>query len=355
MPNWYATRESVKRAIRLNGNENDEAVDRLIEAASRDVDGMTHRWFIPKTQTMYFPWPGVNGTGNTLWLTNLDLISVTTLKTQAQNSSPTTVASSDYFLEPVNSGPPYQKIEIDISSTAAFESGDTSQRSISVAGSWGFSNDTVSVGTVASGLASDATETAFVCSNGSDSSGINVGDTLLIESEQLFITEKAAAALASILLNGALTASKSENLIVDGGTHGISVGEVIRVDSEEMFVRGSTSTTLTVERAYNGTTLAAHNNDTAVHIFRTLTATRGVNGTTGATHADDTAASAYRAPADIRQLTHALAIAGITQEAGAWGRSLGQGDAAVDMTGRDLGALAERVSQRYLRPREYAI
>ena len=51
MPNWYTTRESVKRAIRSNGNENDEAIDRLIEAASRDVDNMTHRWFIPKTQT----------------------------------------------------------------------------------------------------------------------------------------------------------------------------------------------------------------------------------------------------------------------------------------------------------------
>jgi hypothetical protein len=354
MPNWYATRESVKRAIRLNGNENDEAVDRLIEAASRDVDNLTHRWFYAKTQTRVYRWPGIYGNGNTLWL-DADLISVSALKTKAQDSSPTTVSSSDYFLEPVNFAPPYSRIEIDISSTAAFESGDTSQRSISVAGSWGFAADTVSVGTVASGLASDATETEFVCSNGSISSGINVGDTLLIESEQLFITEKAAAALASIVLNGALTASKSENLTVDGGTHGISVGEVIRVDSEEMFVRGSTSTTLTVERAYNGTTLAAHSDDVAVHIFRTLTATRGVNGTTGATHANDTAASAYRAPAPIRELTQAMAIAAVTQEAGAWGRALGQGDAATDMTNRDLGALVERVSGQYLRPREYAL
>jgi hypothetical protein len=122
-----------------------------------------------------------------------------------------------------------------------------------------------------------------------------------------------------------------------------------------MFVRGSTSTTLTVERAYNGTTLAAHSDDVAVHIFRTLTATRGVNGTTGATHANDTAASAYRAPAPIRELTQAMAIAAVTQEAGAWGRALGQGDAATDMTNRDLGALVERVSGQYLRPREYAL
>ena len=354
MPNWYTTRESVQRAIRSNGNENDEAIDRLIEAASRDVDNMTHRWFIPKTQTRTFRWPGNYGRGDILWL-DADLVSVTTLQTMAQDSSPTTVSSSDYFLEPANFAPPYNRIEIDISSTASFEGGDTPQRSISVAGSWGFANDTVSVGTVSSGLASDATETEFVCSNGSLTSGINVGDTLLIESEQLFVSEKTAAALGSILLNGARDADKSQNLIVDGGTHGISNGEVIRVDSEEMLVRGSTATTLTVERAYNGTTLAAHSNDAAVHIFRTLTATRGVNGTTAATHADSTAISIYRAPAPIRTLTQAIAIAAYTQEAAAYGRAIGVGDASIEMTGRELSALMQRVTGQYLRAREYAL
>ena len=352
MPNWYTTRESLKRAIRLNGNENDEAVDRLIEAASRDVDNMTHRWFIPKTQTRLFRWPGTYGRGSILWM-DADLLSISTLQTKAQNSSPTTISSSDYFLEPNNTNPPYSRIEIDLSSTASFEAGDTPQRSISVAGSWGFSNDTISVGTVYSGLSSDATATSMVCSNGSLTSGINVGDTLLIESEQLFVSEKTSAALGSTLLNGALTADKSENVIIDSG-HGVSVGEVVKVDSEEMFVRSTTATTLTVERAYNGTTLAAHDDDTAVHIFRSLTVTRGVNGTTGATHADSTAVSAYRPPAPIRELTQAIAIASVTQEAGAWGRSLGTGGAAQDM-GRDIDALMKRISDQYMRPREYAI
>ena len=353
MPNWYTTRESVKRSVRLNGNENDETVDRLIEAASRDVDNMTHRWFIPRTQTRFFRWPGRYGQGDTLWL-DTDLISVSTLQTQAQDSSPTTVSASDFFLEPSNTNPPFNRIEIDISSNASFESGDTSQRSISVAGSWGFSNDTISVGTVTSGLAADSTATEFVCSNASASSGINVGDTLLIESEQLFIREKASAALGSILIDGALTADKSENVIIDSG-HGIAVGEVVLIDSEEMLVRSSGATTLGVERAFNATTLAAHNTNTAVHVFRTVTVTRGVNGTTAATHANSTVISAYRAPAPIRELTQALAIAAVTQEAGAWGRALGAGDAQTDVTNRDLGALTARISEQYLRPREYAL
>jgi hypothetical protein len=354
MPNWYTTREAVKRAIRSNGNENDEAIDRLIEAASRDIDNATHRFYIPKTQTRLFRWPGNYGRGDTLWL-DTDLISVTTLKTQAQDSSPTTIASSDYFLEPVNFAPPYNRIEIDISSTASFEGGDTPQRSISVEGSWGFSSDTVSVGAVASGLSSDAAATTMVASNGSLTSGINVGDTILVESEQIFVTEKTSAALASIVLDGAVTADKTANLTVDGGTHGISNGEIVQVDSEQMFVRSTTSTVLTVERAYNGTTLAAHNDGVAVHIFRTLTITRGVNGTTAATHADDTAATAYRAPGPIRELAQAMAIAAYTQEAAAYGRAIGVGDASVEMTGRELGALMQRVTEQYLRAREYAL
>jgi hypothetical protein len=353
MPNWYTTRESVKRAIRINGSENNEAVDRLIEAASRDVDNLTHRFFIPKTQTRTFRWSGVYGKGDILWM-DADLISVATLQTKAQDSSPTTISSSDYFLEPNNFAPPYNRIEIDISSNASFESGDTSQRSISVNGSWGFSNDTASVGTVASGLAADATATSMVCSNGSLSNGVNVGDTLLIESEQLFVSEKTSAALDSILTDGVLTASKSENITVDSG-HGIVAGEVILIDSEEMFVRVAGTTAITVERAFNGTTLAAHTNNTAVHIFRTLTVERGVNGTTAAVHANATAATVYRAPAPIRQLTLAMTISAYTQESGAYGRTIGAGDAATSITGTDLSSLTERVTNEYARPREYAL
>ena len=353
MPNWYTSREAVKRAIRSNGNENDASIDRLIESASRDVEQLTKRRFIPKTQTRLYRWPSRWAVGDTLWLDE-DLISVSTLQSEAQNSSPTTISSSDYFLEPVNTAPPYNRIEIDISSDASFSSGDTPQRSISVAGSWGFSNDTESVGTVASGLAADATATSMVASNGSQISGINVGDTLLIESEQLFVSEKTSAALNSILTDGVLTASKSENVTVDSG-HGIVAGEVILIDSEEMFVRVAGTTALTVERAYNGTTLAAHTNNTAVHIFRTLTVTRGVNGTTGATHANSTAISVYRAPGPIRQLVTAMAIAGYTQESAAYGRVLGAGEGATNVTGRDLDSLAERVRSEYFRPREYAI
>jgi hypothetical protein len=207
MPNWYATRDGVKRAVRLHGSENDEAVDRLIEAASRDVDNLTHRRFIPETATKLIRWPSRMGYGSVLWL-EADLISITTLQSEAQNSSPTTI---------------------------------------------------------------------------------------------------------------------------------------------------TTTTVLTVERAYNGTTLAAHSDGVAVHIFRTLAVTRAVNGTTAASHSDSTAITAYRAPGAIRELTLALAIASVSQEAASWGRTIGAGEGTQAMSSTGLDALMDRVVGQYVRPREAAI
>ena len=51
----------------------------------------------------------------------------------------------------------------------------------------------------------------------------------------------------------------------------------------------------------------------------------------------------------------AIAIAAYTQEAAAWGRAIGVGDASIEMTGRELSALSMRVTEQYLRAREYAI
>ena len=105
MPNFLCTREQLKRAGSISGVDSDAQVDRLIESASRDIDTLTRRIFIPKTQTRNYRWPTRQGSNFTLWL-DFDLISVTTLQTKAQNSTPTTISSSDFFLEPDNFTPP---------------------------------------------------------------------------------------------------------------------------------------------------------------------------------------------------------------------------------------------------------
>lgn len=352
MPNWLCTREQVKRAGGINGASQDRRIDRGIEGVSRAHDRMTHRIFIPKTQTRTYPWPSPQlSRTHILWL-DADLISVTTLQTQAQDASPTTIPAADFFLEPNNHGPPFDRIEMDLSSTSAFEAGDTPQRSVSVAGSWGYSEDTIPGGAVASGLSADATVTTFVCSDGSL---IDVGDTLLIQTEQVFVSARANAQVATQLINGALDANMAQVAVtVDDGTL-FFADEVILVDSERMLIESITGNILTVIRAYDGSTLAAHTDDTAVHAFRTLTIERGNNGTTAATHADSTTITKYSPPLDIQSLTIAETLAIFHQDPAGWGRTIGTGDGAQEFNGRNLSDFRKSVIDYYRRPRTAAI
>lgn len=221
MANWYCSREAAKAAGEIAGPELDAQIDRLIEGAARFIDQKVghstrdpRRFFIPRTRTNVYPWPGRGGRGSVLY-TGMDLLSVTTLQAKAQDSSPTTIGSSDFFLEPANQ-PPYHRIEIDLSSSAAFEGGDTPQRSISVLGSWGYSDDRIAASAINDATPMNASVTMLIVDEGIL---INVGDTLLIESEQIFVTDR-------------------------GGGH-----------------------RLIVERGVNGTTAAIHADDTAITKF----------------------------------------------------------------------------------------
>jgi len=65
------------------------------------------------------------------------------------------------------------------------------------------------------------------------------------------------------LLNEALDASETD-VDVDEGAQ-FSIGDIIKVDSEMMKVTNIATNTLTVTRAYNGTTAATHDNDSEVY------------------------------------------------------------------------------------------
>ena len=349
----YCTREDLKRAANWSGTDKHAQIDRLADAASRQIELATRRWLFSRTQTRLYRWPSFQQPYGSILDLDADLLSVTTLQAKAQDTTPTTIVAADYFLEPNNQGPPYDRIEIDLSSTAALESGQTAQRSISVLGAWGYGNATKTGGTVASGLASDAAATSMVCSN---ASLIGVGDVLLIQSEQVFVSERAFAALGSILVNDAgITAAVDDNSITVDGSHGIVASEIIQIDSEEMLVLSVATNVLTVVRAYNGSILATHADDTAVKINRTLTIVRGVNGTTAAVHADAVAISVYVPPVDVRTWCIAEAISLYNQEGAGWGRVVGAGDGAVEMSGRQLAELRRSMTARYQRVRSAVI
>jgi len=154
---WYTARGAVKRAVGLAGADLDSLIDAYIKGASQHIENILGRRFIPETGINYFPWPTkASAGGYILYLEDLDLIAVTLLQAKAQDTTPTEIVPADYFLEPVNEGPPYNRIEIDLSSSAVFESGDTPQRSIAATGRWGYCEDTEVAGALAGAVATDA-------------------------------------------------------------------------------------------------------------------------------------------------------------------------------------------------------
>ena len=178
---WYCTIESVKAAsIGTFTPELDDAIGSYIAAASERVEHEFGRRFIPETATKYFPCAEPSVKDGVLYLDSEDLLAVTQLLSRAQDT-PYEIVAGNYFVEPVND-PPYNRIELKEAAGVTFDGGTASQRAIAVTGRWGYCETTRAAGTLVGALDLTATEVVL-----SDGLLVGVGDTLLIDAEQVFI------------------------------------------------------------------------------------------------------------------------------------------------------------------------
>jgi hypothetical protein len=350
----YTTREILKRGLNIAETaHNNNAIDRAIQSGSRMVEGLCNRRFYPMTATKYFDWPNSqNAVAWRLWMDETELISVSAL-----SSGGTTIASTDYILEPNRVGPPYNRVEILLSSSASFGGSSTYQRSVTITGLWGYANDETTVGTVVEVL--DAAETGIDV-DGATSSAVGVGSILRVDTERIQVTSRTQLDTGQNLATTMTAQANSVTVGVQDGTQ-ISVDEVITIDSESMLVTNITGNNLTVMRGWDGTVLAAHSINADIYAPRTLVVKRGALGTTAATHL--TAAPIYRwdPPGGIQQLTTAHAIHELMQEQTGWFRTMSASSNFGGATRRSasleaLMDLRDLVRQRYGRKaRSYAI
>lgn len=312
----YTTRETVKRALDIGETaRNNRNIDRCIESAARRVDGLCHRIFYPRIATKYFDWPNYQyAVPWRLWLDDTELISVTTL-----TSGGTTIPSTDYNLEPNQVGPPYDRVEINIGTTSALSSGSTHQRSITITGLWGYTNDTVAVGTAAEAM--DATETGLDV-DAATSSEVGVGSVIQIDSERMIVSDRAQLTTGQTLGGSGLTNVKSDVTVAVANGTLFAIDEIIKIDSESMLVVDISGNNLTVIRAYDGSVIATHAIGATIYAPRTLTVTRGAFGTTAATHSNGAAISAWKPPMGVRQLNTTEAIHELMQEQTGWFRTM---------------------------------
>lgn len=337
---FYATREDVQRALDAKASARDAAqIDRALAAATKTIEGLTHRRFYPFTGTRYLDWPDFSYAPPwRLWLGSNELVSLTSLV-----SGGTTIAAADYFLRRSDGleEPPYTMIEIDLSSSAAFSVGTTAQRSIAATGVFcGCPTDEAPAGATAEAL--DDSETAV---DVTDSSLIGIGHILRVDSERMLVTGRTMVDTGvNIDAGDSLTASAADVSITMSTTTGApSVDDVILIDSERMLVVDVAGLVLTVKRAWDGTVLATHAGSTDIYAGRTLTVVRGALGTTAATHLTAAPIVTHVVPPLVRTLAVAEAENTLLQESAGYARTSGSGDNERELAARGLKSLREDV------------
>ncbi|MDT0377231.1 hypothetical protein RM572_00375 [Streptomyces sp. DSM 42041] len=334
----YVTREEVARELDYHETPMSNArVDRAISTASRTVEGRLHRVFYPQQDTRSFNWPNRQRARPwRLWLDDNELISITTLSSGGE-----TIAAGDYFLEPNTSGPPFNLVEIDLASSAAFGGGDTHQQSITITGLFGYHDEETALGVT--GEALDAAETA-VDVDAETSAEVGVGSILRVEEERLLVTGRAQLDTGQTLANGAGlddVASDVSVSVQDGGA--FAVDEVLLLDSERLLITDIAANTLTVKRGWDGTVLTTHTQGAGIFAQRTLTVQRGALGTTAAAHALGAQVWRWDPPAPVKELALAEALNHLLQGGSGYARTVGSGDNERESSGRGLGDLRKTV------------
>lgn len=329
---WYCTREDVASALDIKLTAYMAAqVDDAIDAAARAIEGRLHRRFYPETATRSFDWPDENTRGTRPWRLRLGANELNSLTSFTAGGVALSVG--DLNLLP-DTGPPYSRIEADLSTAAAFSSGDTHQQALAASGTFGsWDGTTAPAGALAEAL--DASETEVQVT---DSAKVGIGHILVCDTERMVVTGKAMLDTTINKSAGATTAEFNDNSMTVSGA-GLVVGEVVAQDSERMLIVDIASTTVTVIRGWDGTTLDTHSAAEDIFALRSLTVVRGALGSTAATH--DTAAPLTKVvfPGPVRTLNKAEAINILQQEGAGWARTAGSGENEREMAGDGLGRL----------------
>lgn len=148
----YTTVEQVRRRLQSGGvplpATDDDLLDELITEAQSIIDALTGYTFEAVTETRRFdaladlvdldrpgrkPYAAVE---RSLWLGDNVLAEAPTSIT---NGDGTTIASSEYVLEPRNGPAPYHAITLKSGSTVAWTYDDSPENAIAVAGKYGYS------------------------------------------------------------------------------------------------------------------------------------------------------------------------------------------------------------------------
>jgi len=233
MPNAYASvaelRAAIPDGIRASTVKYDALLLRLASEISRWIDKETKRKFYPALATRKF---SVGNTSRELWVP--DLVSITSVSYSTDDGLTYTAMASDDYIATVagdyNHDGSYTLLEID--RNGDFGYWQTGQRAIKIVGVW-------------------------ACVDDRGTCWESTGDT--VQNNPL------ASGGAS------LTVADVDGPDLVGGYARLQAGQIYRLESEYIestLVQDTTANTLGILRGRNGTTAAAHAQNTAIDVWR---------------------------------------------------------------------------------------
>jgi len=353
----YCTREEVRLALDIQQSAYaDHKLDRALATGSGSVDRLCMRKFYTQIKTYHWDWPNYQYAYPwRLWLDERELA-----------GNPTLIESGPFLTVPVpiniahclflpETGPPYNEIQLRRDLNDVFGNNTTPQWDILITGPFGFWLNTIPAGTLAVALPDGLGTTVQASAGGY----FDVGDTLIIDSEWMLVTDSQYINTTIQFSAGCTTASAADNtMTVPDGTK-FNAGEIILVDSEWMLVQYIIANSLIVKRAYSGSVLATHSAPGNIYAKRQFTVTRGALGSTAAAHLVNAPMSIREIPDLVKELSIAEAVSTLTATASAYANDSqhtwfgqmqrGQGSQKEAWPGPGLPDLRNRCAEAYAR------
>ncbi len=133
----YLTVNDLKAYLNITESTDDNLLVTLIAAAQKAVESHTRRVFEASADAIRYFTVGVDTDGATLLL-DRDLCAITSIITNADSTSPITLATTEYFTKPRNHTP-YYEIVIAGSSGQSWRYASDAEAGIKVTGKWAYS------------------------------------------------------------------------------------------------------------------------------------------------------------------------------------------------------------------------
>jgi hypothetical protein len=335
----YATVEQVSASPEMmhSAYAKDLIITKLA-ASTRSIEDFLHRRFYPERRTILVDWP--NHSFSPSWEIDLGINEMISVSQVLSNGTDIT---SDVILRRADDidEPPYDLLQVDLSSNAAFSAGTTWQQAITITGLFSGDKDTSTAlaGSVLSG-GINASVTTIVLNPSSGYYTPGIGSLLLIGTERMLVANRNMASSGQII-SADVAALQSTTIVPSGGAATFAIGEVILIDGERMLINDIAGTNLIVTRAWDGTTLAAHTNGATIYGLRQFIVQRGALGSTAASHSDAASVYTHEYPPTVNELCVAETLVSLQRQIGAYGGGAPDSNAGRSMS--EIKELRERV------------